>query len=425
MTPHTPDYLCYPELRDPLTVRVDTIEGELVLILECPLGITPRPLCLNPIILPLLRLFTGECSVSAIQEKLAPQGCTIELIHQLTELLDDHLFLKGPRFDQAQQDVKAAFLHEPIRQPALAGLTYPKDSYQLETEVRTYLEIETLSPDISPLSSRPLRCLVTPHIDYRRGGSCYGKAFRTLLTVQPEIIFLLGTSHQWSESLFLLTKKHFQTPLGVVNTDQRIVDAIARQYGYTRSFRDEFLHKREHSLELQLPFIQYLAPHARIVPILVGSFHKMLASGKYPDEFEEYAAFIHALANIIEAEGLTFHERCLFIAGVDMAHVGSYFGDEKEINDHWMHEVRGKDSEYLTAVRELDSYRIFDHVAADHDARRICGFPTMITLADLFNRLRLPLQAQEVDYQQAVNREHGCAVTFGSIAYYSSPLIVS
>ncbi|MGA1190908.1 MAG: AmmeMemoRadiSam system protein B [Bdellovibrionota bacterium] len=420
-----PHYRCHPELREPLTVRIDNIEGETVLVLECPLGISPRPLCLNPIILPILRLCTGEYSVSTIQEKLASHGCTIELIHQLTTLLDDHLFLKSPRFEHAQQEVKNAFLREPIRQPALAGLTYPKDSYQLETEVRTYLEIETLSQDISPLSSLPLRCLVTPHIDYRRGGSCYGKAFRTLLTVQPEIIFLLGTSHQWSESLFLLTKKHFQTPLGVVNTDHRIVDAIAHHYGQRRSFQDEFLHKREHSLELQLPFIQYLAPNARIVPILVGSFHKMITSGRYPHEFEDYTTFVDSLAHVIEAEELTFNNRCLFIAGVDMAHIGSHFGDERELSDEWMNEVHGKDVEYLTAVRELDSYRIFDHIAVDHDARRICGFPTMITLADLFTRLQLPLQAHEVDYQQAVNQEHGCAVTFGSIAYYSSSLITS
>lgn len=420
-----PDYRCHPKLREPLTVRVDSIEGETVLILECPLGITPRPLCLNPAVLPILRLFTGEYSVSTIQEKLAPHGCTIELIHQLTALLDDHLLLKSPRYEQAQQEVKNAFLQAPIRQPALAGLTYPTDSCQLEAEVRTYLEMATLPPEISALSSLPLRCLVTPHIDYRRGGSCYGKAFQTLLTAQPEIIFLLGTSHQWSESLFLLTKKHFQTPLGVVNTDHRIVDAIAHHYGQTRAFQDEFLHKREHSLELQLPFIQYLAPNARIVPILVGSFHTMITSGRYPNEFEEYTTFVESLTHVIEAEELTFNKRCLFLAGVDMAHIGSHFGDEREINDEWMNEVHSKDVEYLTAARELDSYRIFDHIAADQDARRICGFPTMITLADLFHRLQLPLQAYEVDYQQAVNREHGCAVTFGSIAYYGSSLIAS
>ena len=66
------------------------------------------------------------------------------------------------------------------------------------------------------------------------------------------------TSHFGGESLFQLSGKDFASPLGTFPAARAVIEDLSTAYGKERSFRDEFLHKREHSLELQLPFFPQL-----------------------------------------------------------------------------------------------------------------------------------------------------------------------
>jgi AmmeMemoRadiSam system protein B len=217
--------------------------------------------------------------------------------------------------------------------------------------------------------------------------------------------------------MFHLTYKDFLTPMGILKTDRDFVRELAEGYGPIRSFADEVLHRREHSLELQAPFMQRVVEAPRIVPLLIGSFHEMLLSGRAPQTFELYEEFLDSLKSVL-TQRLSAGEKVCVISGVDMAHVGQQFGDAEPLTQDFMQEVESRDRLYLNAIIEQDKDALWQHLAEDSDRRRICGFPTLYTVLDLFERLNLKYDAVLYDYRQAIDYQTQCAVTFAGLGMY-------
>jgi AmmeMemoRadiSam system protein B len=413
-----------PKLRWPLDIRVHEVphasgastdvkpEGvtQKVVVLQCPLGVTPQPLVLIAAVAPVLSLLQGELTTQEILSRCAPLGLGQEAFVELLRLLDENLFLANARFFAAEQVMKESFLSLSVRPAALAGLSYPESREGLRKLV------DGLLVDVDIQSScGELACLVAPHIDYHRGGGCYGGIYPHLAASTADLFVLMGTAHQYSQRMFHLSAKDFESPLGTLACDADFVSRLAHRFGVTRAFADEYLHKKEHSLELQLPFISRVKPGVSIAPVLVGSFHQAVLSGKYPSEWEEYEAFVGSLVEVLREEQQRGRRFC-FIAGVDMAHVGAFFGDDWALSPEKMEQVAERDREYLAAIEAQDSRRLFAHIAEDQDARRICGFPTMHTIIDVLNRLGVTYSCQSSSYQQAVDYQSGCAVTFAGMA---------
>ena len=150
-----------------------------------------------------------------------------------------------------------------VRPAAVAGLFYPGDA-------------QTLSATVDNLLSRPHagrglpKALIVPHAGYVYSGAVAGQAYGSLGNAARSLrrIVLLGPCHhEWVKGLAIPTVEGFATPLGVMRVDAAAV----------RTLRDlpavvfaDAPHAREHSLEVQLPFLQRLAPVAEIVPIVAG-----------------------------------------------------------------------------------------------------------------------------------------------------------
>src|SRR5262249_8163155 len=130
-----------------------------------------------------------------------------------------------------------------------------------------------------------LRAALVPHIDYARGGHTHPWGLKEIAEHNPASLFvIIGTSH-YNGHRFPLTRKHFQTPLGVATTDQAYIDRIVKHYG-DGLFDDEWLaHFPEHSIELEVVLLQYLYDGQRpfrIVPLVVGSFQDCVEFGRVP-----------------------------------------------------------------------------------------------------------------------------------------------
>lgn len=411
------DALRYPKLRWPLDIRTERTQEQEVLLLSCPLGISRTPLALVSAVGPILARFDGSRSIEEILEQLSRYGITSQLLHELVTLLDQHLFLASPSYFAAEAEFRRSYHQRTTREAALAGAAYPAEPLALQLAVKEMLGRggDPHRPRETPATD--LVCLMAPHIDYRRGGDAYGASYRALEHGTHDLYLLLGTAHQFSPHLFHLTKKHFETPLGLLRTDIEFVDQLAQRYGTVRSFADEVLHRREHSLELQLPFLAHLLTQPAIVPILIGGFHHMVQQQRLPNEFSEYEEFAAALSELI-TERVRAGQSVAIIAGVDMAHVGQNFGDTFPLTPEFMQQVAQRDREYLATLEALDRTRLFQHIAEDQDARRICGFPTMYLVLDLLERLALPIRTRCLDYRQAVDYRTQCAVTFAGMAFY-------
>ena len=419
------DPLQYPKLRWPLDVRLEQMEDQQVLLLNCPQGISPRPLLVKPAFAPLIAQFEGQLSLDEIATRFAGIGAERSLVLSLAELLDEHLFLDTPKFHAAQHEFREAYAKSDLRSAALAGLSYSASREELSRHIDAFLAegrsaiILTPSAPIEPATSGTgnLLGLISPHIDYQRGGACYGLTYSKLRGAQHDLYILIGTAHQYSPYLFHLTKKNFQSPLGTLISDQEFVQGLADCYGAGRSFADEILHRKEHSLELQIPFLQRVTTPPKIVPILVGGFHKFVSAQKSPSEFDEYESFISALTETYRAATEQGRSICL-VAGVDMAHLGQNFGDKETLSKESLAEAERRDRLYLDAVLGQDKKALFSHIAEDHDQRRMCGFPSLYTAIDLFDRLDLRYRAELVDYRQAVDLKSDCAVTFAGVTLH-------
>lgn len=401
-----------PKLRWPLDIRLHNLGGQEALVIQCPIGISAAPLALMPHFAPVVVQLDGVKTIDEIVSTFAAQGLTPEILHQLIQHLDDHLFMANARFFAAEKIAKDAFSSAPVRAPALAGGGYPASREELAKMVSGYMQ----SFDI-PANKREMACLIAPHIDYRRGGRCYGAIYPRLAESRADTYILIGTAHQYSRRIFHLCAKDFQSPLGIHPCDQEFVTELANRFGIERAFADQYLHRREHSLELQLPFLSSVQSGARVVPILVGSYHPMLEAMRYPNEWEEYETFVGALAELLQkrtAQG----SKVAFLAGVDMAHIGRSFGDEGTLSPERMREIGQRDQRYLAAIEQADHKALFDHIAEDQDARRICGFPTMYLVLDVLNRLGWKTEVDVVAYDQAVDYQTDCAVTFAGVAMY-------
>jgi AmmeMemoRadiSam system protein B len=211
---------------------------------------------------------------------------------------------------------------------------------------------------------------------------------------------------------FGLTRKNFETPFGVVETDQEFLDSLTRRLG-DDYFTDEFSHRAEHSVEFQAVCLQYLfAGRAgiRIVPILVGSFHDLFESGKLRSGDPQIAAMVDALnSTIAELPGGT----CV-IAAADLAHVGRRFGDPDGPTVASLRDVERDDRAMLDRVAAGDAEGVLQSIAADNDRRHVCGYPPIYMMLRCLDGARGSL----LQYRQWSDLQAGAAVTFASMAMY-------
>lgn len=400
-----------PKLRWPLETESVDREGERFLLLRDPLGVAEAasvPLAVVPIV----SRFDGQTTLEEIAAAGASFGVSVELCMQVAHELERMGFLENFETLARVAIIQKEFLDLDVRPAAFAGSIYPAEERELRKTIDGYIrQAENRFPD----GTGEVLGLMCPHIDYHRGWRTYASAATILERVPaPDVIFLLGTSHSGGDSLFQLTRKGFASPFGTIGNAREIVDRIASRYGEDRSFRDEYLQKREHSLELQVPFLAHAyGSKPKIVPILVSSFHRFLLEGSLPTGDAEVEDFLSVLSEIVmelKRDGRTF----LLYGGVDLAHMGLAFGDEARVSDTELPSIEARDRELLEALSRADERLLFEHMAEDCDRRRICGFPSLFTMLATFRRAGMKLGGKMLEYRQAVDPISDTVVTFAS-----------
>lgn len=155
---------------------------------------------------------------------------------------------------------------EKVRTPAVAGLFYTADSKQLSREVDAYLDRAVNSN----LSKRP-KILVVPHAGYQYSALVAASAYKKLIPYQKEIknVILIGPSHRVAlNGVALPSSTEFKTPLGNVGINTAMVEEFAKQPGFVVN---DQAHALEHSLEVQIPFLQKVLKNFKLVPMVYGN----------------------------------------------------------------------------------------------------------------------------------------------------------
>lgn len=398
-------------------------EGKTLVYLKDPLNFA-TPIGVSPAGYFILAHLDGSHSYVDIQEAYAKQFGALLLsdeLRQFIEMLDQHYYLVSDRFLNYQAAVIHEFRRLPTRAPAHVGGVYQADPTALKSQLTGYFS-SAHGPGLPcsvPVGSVP-KAIVAPHIDFHRGGHAYAWAYKNLAESEgADLYILLGTSHCSGANPFILTLKDFETPLGVVETDQQFVQALQDRCGED-FFADEYLHRGEHSLEFQVVFLKFIAQWRaelsgcpekpfQIVPILVSSFHSMVQSQTLPEKHSAVGDFLSVLRDMTGLE----KRRVCFVAGVDLAHVGRQFGDREPLTDEFLKWVESEDQRLVDRLAALDAPGFFNEVAKDQDKRRICGFAPLYSLIHLLDGSR----GITLKYSQAFTPETGSAVTFTSMIF--------
>lgn len=154
---------------------------------------------------------------------------------------------------------------QPVRPAAVAGLFYPADPHTLRAQLHTLLS------QAGPVAGQSVpKALIVPHAGYIYSGPIAASAYALLAPLREVIrrVILIGPSHRVAFAGAALPGcSAFATPLGQVEIDSEAVFALARQPGVVF---DDRAHVQEHALEVQLPFLQTMLDHFKILPLSLG-----------------------------------------------------------------------------------------------------------------------------------------------------------
>jgi AmmeMemoRadiSam system protein B/AmmeMemoRadiSam system protein A len=153
------------------------------------------------------------------------------------------------------------------RPPAVAGMFYPGDPASLRDDLATRLAAVAPAPTVA---SRRLKALIVPHAGYVYSGGTAGQAYARLAPLAAGIrrVVLLGPCHRVSvRGLAAPTVAAFATPLGSIALDRAALDGLA---DLPQVVASDAAHAQEHSLEVQLPFLQTVLGRFELVPLAVG-----------------------------------------------------------------------------------------------------------------------------------------------------------
>ncbi|ASJ06613.1 MEMO1 family protein [Thermococcus pacificus] len=286
-----------------------------------------------------------------------------------------------------------------IRYPAVAGSFYPADEELVEMLERFFRDLGEEG------SERKITAGVAPHAGYVFSGYTASRTYKAIFEDGlPETFVILGPNHTGLGSLIAVYPEgEWLTPLGTIEVDSEMAKAIAKLSGIADL--DELAHKYEHSIEVQVPFIQYIVEKAgkdvKLVPIALGI------------QDEEVS---RALGRAIFEASRELGRDVVVIASTDFTHYGSVYGyvPFKARADELPHRIKEWDFQVIRRILDFDVDGMFNEIRKlDHT---MCG-PGGVGTAIVYSRLAGAVEAELLHYTTSfeVSRSTDAVVGYASI----------
>ena len=233
-----------------------------------------------------------------------------------------------------------------LRLPAVSGRFYPSHPTELTALIREYTEAD------KPLIPARVKACLVPHAGYVYSGNVAGAVYARIAI--PKKIVILGVRHYpRGENAAILSSGAWRTPLGDAAIDEGLAEALRVACPLLRE--DSVAHSSEHSLEVQIPFLQVLQQGFTFVPVALGTVR-----------FEDLVAIGEALGQVLAAST----EQILLVTTSDLNH---YENDAT---------TRVKDRKAIERILALDARGLYD--TCRNEAISMCGLgPTVALLTAL------------------------------------------
>jgi len=376
-------------------------------------------------ILPLLQ---GQQSLDEIVTAVG-RGLTPDILRTLVAQLDDAGLLFGPTRDGMVQRMRNDFDSLPTLPPAstaafvehvakhhLGQEASPAQINEVgSTILRQYMDqwmAEALKSVPNPSFDTLPKAIVAPHLDYLRGWMNYASVWgRLRVADRPERVIVLGTNHFGEATGVTGCDKGYQSPLGTCELDDQLVQILKGKLGpdkSTKLFQNRFDHEREHSIELQIPWMQHCLggdDWGRYCKVFAATIHDPAANNG-----ESYDGLGLSLKDFVEAMKATIAElpgKTLVVASADLSHVGPAFGDSKPLaaDDPETQAERNKvfahDRELLQLYCEGKTDEMVASMAWQQNPTRWCSLGNMVAAMQISGGT----SAQILNYAAAMDQE--------------------
>jgi MEMO1 family protein len=394
-----PDHLRRPHLRpiQPLPVQKD---GQQFIALRDPTMLTMRTMVVQPQVVQVVQMFRGQHTVEEIAKHV---GAPLEQFMQLVRTLDEVGLLWGPTFEQMEEQRKTELKQRGYFEPHAAA-AMGEDEAACRKAMEQWFD-QTDDPELDG----DLTGIVAPHLDYERGWPNYAAAYYGVRQIDaPDRVVILGTNHFGLGDGAILSEYGFATPLGVCPPDQGIVGGMVERLGRPLII-DQLDHLAEHSVQLQLPWLQYcFGNEIPIVAALVPDpLQPMLEDDGERINFDQ---FVSALDETIKDVG----GRTFFVASSDLSHVGPQFGEPRPVDERRRTDVEQHDRDMMSKFIAGDPDEFLAAMEWSKNPTRWCSVGNMAATL----KIARPQTIELIDYRQAFDDNGMVLVSSSAMAMY-------
>jgi AmmeMemoRadiSam system protein B/AmmeMemoRadiSam system protein A len=278
---------------------------------------------------------------------------------------------------------------ENVKQPAVAGAFYPADANVLRAMVDAYLAAAKTGPE----KNGRLIALVAPHAGYQFSGQVAAYSYSHIKEREVETVVLIGASHYAAFSgASVYAGGSMATPLGNIRINEKIAGSLLNEKAQVTFNADAFA--REHSLEVQLPFLQQSLKEFAIVPILIGA----------PTQ-ESFSHLSEKLTEILRRDPKT-----IIVASTDLSH----YHDYKTAMD--------KDMKVADAVSRM-SLEDLERALMSGEGEMCGSYPVLLTMAVARNLGATNGELYKYANSGDVTGDKGRVVGYAAMGLYQSPLV--
>lgn len=260
-----------------------------------------------------------------------------------------------------------------LRLPAVAGLFYPSDPAELSALIATYVEKDTQK------NLRPVKACLVPHAGYVYSGHVAGAVYGEIEI--PKKVIVLGVRHRPPGApAAIISKGAWRTPLGDAPIDEELATAL--RAACPQLSEDVVAHSKEHSLEVQLPFLQTLRPEVAFVPVALGGVH-----------FETLVSIGAAIGHVLQTSG-----DVLLVTSSDLNH----YEDDGT--------TRVKDRKAVEELLKMDARGLYD--ICRNEEISMCGLGPAVAMLTALHVLEAS-KAELVRYATSADRSGDPAAVVG------------
>lgn len=275
-----------------------------------------------------------------------------------------------------------------IREPRVAGSFYPLDEIELKKMIKNFF-------DKTESKEKNVSGIVSPHAGYVYCGKTAASVYN-LIKNDYETVVILGPNHSGLGIGVATSSEVWKTPLGLVNIDEEFVNELVKK---SLIMKDPKPHLYEHSIEVQLPWLQYKLKNFKFVPICINPIYFDNKTCKKIGE---------RVKEVIKK----LKRKTLIVASSDFTHHGSLYNYKP---------FSGSDQEILSEIKKIDMQAINyitksmpEELIKFADRKTICGYGAIASMLHALNR-----KGELIDYSTSfdVSRDTSAVVGYAGIVF--------